>query len=234
MSAFTASAKDVITKTDGTKIDAKVEEVTESVIRYRKISNPTGPIYSIAITSISSVQYENGTVDSFVDSSSVTSSSSLSDEELIKYVEGQGLDNPTSNNLSDADLLKLYGGDDISNNRISKFRKIGWIGGGSIFLAGTAVGLILWGLWDFDSSDFPTCGAIIGSSLAVGAIWCVGFNLKANSMQKQAQMMRGYTVPVFEKNFKIDDSNSFTAGISVIGNQYHHDHGLGFSIGINF
>ena len=45
--ATAASAQDVITKTDGSKLEAKVEEITESVVRYRKASNPNGPVYTI-------------------------------------------------------------------------------------------------------------------------------------------------------------------------------------------
>lgn len=60
-----AFAKDVITKTDGTKLDVKVEEITETVIKYRKASNPTGPVYTIPVSSVSTVQYENGDIDTF-------------------------------------------------------------------------------------------------------------------------------------------------------------------------
>ena len=44
----TVSAQDVIVKKNGEEIRAKVEEVGEQSIRYRKFSNLTGPVYSIA------------------------------------------------------------------------------------------------------------------------------------------------------------------------------------------
>lgn len=229
----TASAKDVIVKTDGAQIDAKVEEVTESVIKYRKFSNLTGPIYSIPISSVASIKYENGAEDLFSELIDISSSPSLSDEKLMKYARNQTIDN-TVGNMTDAELLKLYGGDDFSQKKIRKYRKIGWIGGGSIFMTGTIAALILWGSWSFDACDFPTCGAIMGASLAAGAIWCAGFNMKANSLQKQARMMSGYSVPVMEKSFKIGDYNSLTAGINIMGKHYAHDHCLGLSFGINF
>ena len=44
----TVSAQDVIVKKNGEEIRAKVEEVGEQSIRYRKFTNLTGPVYSIA------------------------------------------------------------------------------------------------------------------------------------------------------------------------------------------
>lgn len=227
-----ASAKDVITKTDGTQIDAKVEEVTETVIKYRKLSNPTGPIYSIPIASVATIRYENGAVDSFGELTA-TSSSTLSDDELMRFAEGQTLGS-TAGNVSDNELLKLYGADELTLKDIKKYRKIGWIGGGSIFAAGVVAGLILWGYWSWDGCDMAVPLGIMGGSLAAGAIWCAAFNIKATSMQRQASMLSGYSVPVMEKSFKIGERSSLTAGINCMGNHYTRNHGMGLSLGINF
>lgn len=54
------SAQDIITKKDGTDIQAKVTEVGESQISYKKFSNLNGPVYTINISDIIMITYENG------------------------------------------------------------------------------------------------------------------------------------------------------------------------------
>ena len=53
-------AQDIITKKDGTDIQAKVTEVGESQILYKKFSNLNGPLYTISISDIIMITYENG------------------------------------------------------------------------------------------------------------------------------------------------------------------------------
>ena len=53
-------AQDIITKKDGTDIQAKVTEVRQSDICYKKFSNPEGPTYSLDIADIVMITYENG------------------------------------------------------------------------------------------------------------------------------------------------------------------------------
>ncbi len=59
------NAQDLITKTDGTDISAKVLEVTTSVIKYKKFENQDGPIYNIKKSDVLMIRYENGTKDIF-------------------------------------------------------------------------------------------------------------------------------------------------------------------------
>lgn len=58
-------AQDVIVKKDGTTILSKVLEVNETNLRYKKFKNPQGPTYSISLSEIMSVNYENGEKDTF-------------------------------------------------------------------------------------------------------------------------------------------------------------------------
>jgi len=53
-------AQDKIYKTDNTIIEAKVQEVGNVEIRYKKFSNLNGPIYSIKKEDVSMIAYENG------------------------------------------------------------------------------------------------------------------------------------------------------------------------------
>ena len=57
---FIMSAQDIITKNDGTDIQAKVLEVGQSQISYKKFSNPNGPTYTLNLSDILMITYENG------------------------------------------------------------------------------------------------------------------------------------------------------------------------------
>ena len=54
------SAQDIITKTDGTDIKAKVTEVGQDQISYKKFSNPEGPTYTLGLSDVLMITYENG------------------------------------------------------------------------------------------------------------------------------------------------------------------------------
>ena len=59
----TLSAQDIIVKADGTLLKGKVEEITETSIKYRKADNPTGPLYNVNKSEVLTINYENGTID---------------------------------------------------------------------------------------------------------------------------------------------------------------------------
>lgn len=63
--ALVVSAQDVIVKKDGSTIISKVLEIGISEIKYKKIDNQDGPNYSIAISDVLSVNFENGYKESF-------------------------------------------------------------------------------------------------------------------------------------------------------------------------
>ena len=57
---LTAAAQDLIVKTDATKIEAKVIEITTEAVRYKRFSNPDGPTYVLPVKDIHYIQYANG------------------------------------------------------------------------------------------------------------------------------------------------------------------------------
>ena len=61
--SMAASAQDIIVKKNGEEIRAKVEEVGERSIRYRKFTNLTGPVYSISRSEVFVIRYESGAKD---------------------------------------------------------------------------------------------------------------------------------------------------------------------------
>ncbi len=60
-----AIAQDKIVKKDGAEIECKVIEITDELIKYRKLDNLEGPLYSLKKSDITVIQYENGTLDVF-------------------------------------------------------------------------------------------------------------------------------------------------------------------------
>ena len=58
-------SQDVITTRSGESIQARVLEVGQTEIKYKKFDNPEGPVYWILKSVVLMVKYENGTVDVF-------------------------------------------------------------------------------------------------------------------------------------------------------------------------
>ena len=71
------SAQDIITKNDGTDIQAKVLEVGQSQISYKKFSNPNGPTYTLSLSDILMITYENGEREMYNTKQETTKESSL-------------------------------------------------------------------------------------------------------------------------------------------------------------
>lgn len=60
-----ATAQDVIVKKDQSTIMSKVLEITSMEIKYKKWNNQDGPTYSIERSEVLSINYENGEVEQF-------------------------------------------------------------------------------------------------------------------------------------------------------------------------
>ena len=61
----TVHAQDLITKTNGSDIKAKVLEVTQTEIKYKRYESPQGPIYTISKSDALMIRYKDGTKDIF-------------------------------------------------------------------------------------------------------------------------------------------------------------------------
>lgn len=55
-----AIAQDIIVKNDKTEIKAKIEEITETTIKYKKFEMLDGPIYNINVNDVFMIMYKNG------------------------------------------------------------------------------------------------------------------------------------------------------------------------------
>lgn len=59
------SAQDVIVRRNGQSVEARITEVNPDNVRYKRFDNPDGPTFTILISDIQSITYENGTTDVF-------------------------------------------------------------------------------------------------------------------------------------------------------------------------
>lgn len=60
-------AADVIVLRNSTRIDAKILEVSDTEIKYKKVNNLNGPTFTQKVEGISAIIYENGDVTSYAD-----------------------------------------------------------------------------------------------------------------------------------------------------------------------
>ena len=57
-----ANKYDILIKTNSEKIDAIIEEVSDTEVKYKNASNPTGPTYIVSLTELATIIYANGDV----------------------------------------------------------------------------------------------------------------------------------------------------------------------------
>ncbi|HNW89986.1 MAG TPA: hypothetical protein PKN48_10005 [Bacteroidales bacterium] len=69
----TLQAQDVIFKKNGDEVQAKIEEVGVSEIKYKKFDNQDGPLYTILKSDVFMIKYANGTKEVFSADATVTS-----------------------------------------------------------------------------------------------------------------------------------------------------------------
>lgn len=62
---FSATAQDLIVKKDGTQIEAKVLEIGEKDIRYKKTSHTDGPTYLVSVANVVCIRFADGSTDIF-------------------------------------------------------------------------------------------------------------------------------------------------------------------------
>ena len=121
LAAIDVHAQDVIVKKDGSTIISKILEVGTDVIRYKKYSNPDGPIFSISKTDVISINYQNGEKDMFNQTNESTAkSSTVNNVAIEEYKLEAGTQIPLQNvnyvrasNLREGDAVNFRVGRDV-------------------------------------------------------------------------------------------------------------------------
>lgn len=60
-----AAAQDTILKLDTEEIQAKIEEISQTEIKYRRWSNPDGPLYTVKTSEVFRIRFQNGDMEVF-------------------------------------------------------------------------------------------------------------------------------------------------------------------------
>jgi len=109
------NAQDIIYKTDGTEIKAKIIEVNINDIKYKKYENPEGPLYTVNKSELFKIKFENGTQEVFNKSSSNSSNKKNSETVNSTYDVNWKKEKPEYNykikgfiNISEIDLIKSF------------------------------------------------------------------------------------------------------------------------------
>lgn len=79
---ITAFSQDVITQKTGEDIQAKILEVNQTEIKYKKFDNQTGPTFTVLKSDVLMIRYENGTKDIFNQTEEVKAESKTSNEDM--------------------------------------------------------------------------------------------------------------------------------------------------------
>lgn len=163
ISASIGYAQDVIVTKDGSTVLAKVLKITKTEVTYKKHSNLQGPDYTMSVSDIVSINYENGTKETFNPVVSQTEVQSSTDifTTVVK--------------INDLELLRSYKNVSDMQGKIKKRRMIGWIGGGALV---AAAGAYLISVEYPDDNLIPIC--CLGGA---GVLWCVGWNISANRLK---------------------------------------------------
>jgi hypothetical protein len=84
------NAQDLIIKKNGDEINAKVQEVGVTEIKYKKADNPDGPIFSMLKSDVFMIKFENGTKEVFTEENN-------SNNQIDNNVNNQQIDNQNAN-----------------------------------------------------------------------------------------------------------------------------------------
>lgn len=66
LGAASVQAQDLIVKRDSSRVEARVMEIGTQEVRYKRFSNPDGPMYVLPVEQIEYIAYKNGERDTFV------------------------------------------------------------------------------------------------------------------------------------------------------------------------
>lgn len=210
------SAQDVIVKKDGSMVNCRVVELTESEIVYKKWSDLNGSNYVMERSAASAINYQNG--------------------KKVNLSEATNLYKPNNQNdgvqqYNDRALLAM---DAASHNytpaKAKKLKIIGWIGGP--VLAAFGVALISAGdheYFGFNSSDETLAGV---GFIGLGAAWTTTFLIAANHEKKKAQMLQ--SLIIYQYGFKLNNGSYLTAGIDMLSDRTTNNNTLGLGIRYNF
>lgn len=187
---------DILIKLNSEKIEAIIEEVSDTEVKYKKANNPTGPTYILSLTELATIVYANGDVQaieqkpeqSYGNTGYTFKQEPMTRDGKIYYYHGKPMDQKQFVEFIKANCDRAY--QHYLKNR--KLERAGWalFGVGLALSAGVGTGLFIAGDWDhkgYYSSPLMNAGLAfwsIGAAMGIGAgvpMICVGNVRKMNS-----------------------------------------------------
>lgn len=213
-STLSASAQDVIVKKDGSTILSKVIEIGTTEVKYKKWNNPNGPNYTIPLSDIQNINFENGEMETFGNEVVTQPQQQLNN---IDYQSQMAESMAASNRLQKERLLASAKSWRTVGNVWCWISFIGGMGGGAaLYLSG------------YKESTYWICaGAGIASAL-IGSGIC---SAVAHNKEKAANSIA--YVPLIKQDFDIGNSR-LSAGIDLMNDQHTKDKALGLGLSLKF
>lgn len=211
--ALISSAQDVIVKKDGSTIMSKIIEIGINEVKYKKWSNQDGPNYTISISDIKEITYENGEKDVF------------KEEENTKP---QQLDNN--------DYSRQMAENLAINNRLEKERLLSsaksWRTVGSVWYWINVIGGIGGGIYLYIyGAPESTYWIVAGSGFATAFVGLFVFNSIANNKEAAANSI-AFT-PIINHDFNIGN-NTFSASLTLINDKQANNTFFGAGLSYKF
>jgi len=190
---------DVIIKKDNMKIEAIIQEINSTTIKYKRFSNQTGPIFTIEKSKVASVLYANGEVESF------ENTSPNRDIQVAESVVPGNSFEKRIRRENDIELKKMYA---LEKNYV-KNRRVQ----GSICLGLSGVGLITAMIANQSGPSTNPYSAITSEDVfQLGVIGAIGFGVSGAltfiNMGKHKSRMKAIEQEFLRRNIK-SDSFSF-------------------------
>lgn len=213
-------AQDVIVKKDGSTILSKVLEVTSSEVKYKKFSNQEGPTYTIKVSELQAINYQNGEKDSFMG----TQTESVHVETVAPQTTFN--QNPQQQ-YNDVQLLRAYKADQNDIQKYKRLKNIGWISGASM----VAIGAIL--PFAISIEDYVHYLIVVGIPIASGGIIAgTTMILVADHNIKKYNSLQ--SVSILQQEFHLGKQTNLTADVNVLNDNFTNQKTLGLGFHLNF
>lgn len=225
MFTMVSFAQDVIVKKDGSTILSKVTEVSDTQVKYKKHSNLDGPTYTVNVSDLQCINYENGTKDTFNSTPVVETpiqETTITYSDNLPSISGE-------RKYSDAELLNMsrYGGDywkkQFKNGK--KLEKIGLYGGSAMFILGLCilnidmVASINEGL----GNGTMICGVVGGATM---------YFIGANKVKKAKENLSSSAL--YQYNIPLGKNTMLTADVDLLRDNMTNQQTLGLGFHLNF
>lgn len=244
LGAGSGFAQDIITLINGKTITAKVEEITDTSVKYRKFSNLMGPIYTLDQDKIGKITFENGEVEYFkeitenknpqTDGTLVEKAQQQSDHNQLPTFSADNPSNPQTE-LNEYELLRLSEMERLVKKDKSSldylktakiYRKIAWIGGGALAVVGIGASVLIASSQCEDAAYYWLGIPAVGG----GAAWCLAWNIAATKQIKKARSTDMYSMALVQTDEIKIGKSSIVGSLNIMGDRFTKSNALGLGI----